>query len=56
MLENNKTTLEEASEEEILNSDDKVHFPVAGIITLSVLVLIVIACIIVLFALGGPVS
>ena len=47
---------EDATEEEILNNDDKVHFPLAGIITLAVLVVIVIACIIVLFALGGPVS
>ncbi len=56
MLENNKTRLEDATEEEIQNNDGKVHFPLAGIITLSVLVVIVIALIITLFALGGPVK
>ena len=56
MLENNKTRLEDATEEEIQNSDGKVHFPLTGIIVLGVLVVIIIACIIILFALGGPVK
>lgn len=51
MLENQETRLEEASSDEVNEASvekGKITFPLAGIITLGVIALLMIACIIVI--------
>lgn len=44
---------EELEEKEELKDDHKIHFPVAGLIVIGVLILAMIVCIIVIASLGG---
>lgn len=48
MIENSKPQLIEATEEEIEANENKVEFPVAGVIVIGILLVLVIACIIVI--------
>ncbi len=45
--------LNEVDEQEVLEDDKKIHFPVAGIVIISVLVIAIIVCIIVIVNNGG---
>lgn len=51
MIETNKPRLEDLPEGEELPKEEKVHFPIAGVILISALVIAIIAFIIVIFAL-----
>ena len=52
MIETSKPRLEDLPEgEQLPAEDEKVHFPVAGVIVLSTLIVFMIACVIVIVAL-----
>ena len=54
MIENSKPRLEDLPEgEELPTEDEKVHFPVAGIIIIASLVVLAIACAIVILVVNG---
>lgn len=53
MLENTKTTLEEAEEGEVVDTEvdnSKIKFPISGLILIGVLVVCIVICIIVINA------
>ena len=54
MIETNKPRLEDLPEgEELPVEEEKVHFPLAGVIVIASLVVLAIACVIVILAVNG---